>query len=133
MENEKKNYNDNKIIYFYFCLCDQKEKRHQNTVVSVGLGTKKFNIVSNNHGSKRVIFPFSTGNTLFEQIWSKKNQNCQFKLKLDTYNHFHNILRLFDVLSNFPFTSSETVDSLKHKHGTQELPHELPKDFRQGF
>ena len=24
------------------------------------------------------------------------------------YNHFHNILRLFDVLPNFPFTTSET-------------------------
>ena len=23
-----------------------------------------------------------------------------------TYNHFHNILRLLDVLSNFPFTTS---------------------------
>ena len=25
-----------------------------------------------------------------------------------SYNHFHNILRHFDVLSNFPFTTSET-------------------------
>ena len=25
-----------------------------------------------------------------------------------TYNHFHNILRLFDVLPNFPFTANET-------------------------
>ena len=25
------------------------------------------------------------------------------------YNHFHNILRLFDVLTNFPFTTSETM------------------------
>ena len=24
-------------------------------------------------------------------------------------NHFHNILRLFDVLPNFPFTKSETM------------------------
>ena len=24
-------------------------------------------------------------------------------------NHFHNILRLFDVLPNFPFTASETM------------------------
>ena len=30
--------------------------------------------------------------------------------KLDKiYNHFHNILRLFDVLPNFPFTISETM------------------------
>ena len=26
-----------------------------------------------------------------------------------TYNHFHNILRLLDVLPNFPFTASETM------------------------
>ena len=25
------------------------------------------------------------------------------------YNHSHNILRLFDVLPNFPFISSETM------------------------
>ena len=28
---------------------------------------------------------------------------------LGSYNHFHNILRLFDVLPNFPFTTSETM------------------------
>ena len=26
-----------------------------------------------------------------------------------TLNHFHNILRLFDVLPNFSFTTSETI------------------------
>ena len=26
-----------------------------------------------------------------------------------TYNRFHNIMRLFDVLLNFPFTASETM------------------------
>ena len=29
--------------------------------------------------------------------------------KQETYNHFHNILRLFNVLRNFPFTTSETM------------------------
>ena len=28
---------------------------------------------------------------------------------LVSYSHFHNILRLFDVLPNFPFTTSETM------------------------
>ena len=28
---------------------------------------------------------------------------------LETFNHFQNILRLFDVLTNFPFTASETM------------------------
>ena len=27
-----------------------------------------------------------------------------------TYNQFHNILRLFDVLLNFPYTTNETMD-----------------------
>ena len=30
-------------------------------------------------------------------------------MKFGTYNYFHNILRLFDVLPNFPFTTSETM------------------------
>ena len=30
-------------------------------------------------------------------------------MALKTYNQFHNILRLFDVLLNFPFTTSETM------------------------
>ena len=29
-----------------------------------------------------------------------------------TKNHFHNILRLFNVLSNFPFTTSESIARL---------------------
>ena len=27
----------------------------------------------------------------------------------DSYNHFHNILKVFDVLTIFPFTASETM------------------------
>ena len=29
--------------------------------------------------------------------------------EIKSYNHFHNILRLFDVLTNFPFIASETI------------------------
>ena len=39
-----------------------------------------------------------TGNTTFGF--------CNFKV---VCNHFHNILRLFDVLPNFPFSTSETM------------------------
>ena len=31
------------------------------------------------------------------------------KQKVNTFNQFHNILRLFEVLPNFPFTTSETM------------------------
>ena len=43
-----------------------------------------------------------------------------------SYNHFHNILRLFDLLPNFPFTTGETMgDNVMY-----ELPHELPRDLK---
>ena len=46
-------------------------------------------------------------------------------------NHFHNILRLFYVLPNFPFTTSEKQWAIiTYKHGIYELPHELPNDLR---
>ena len=49
-----------------------------------------------------------------------------------TYNQFHNILRIFDVLPNFPFSTSESHARLRisYKRGTYELPHELPNDIR---
>ena len=36
------------------------------------------------------------------------HQKSDFRT-LVNYNHFHNILRLFDVLPNLPFTTSETM------------------------
>ena len=38
----------------------------------------------------------------------QKNVNQARVLNIQIYNHFHNILRLFDVLPNFPFTPCET-------------------------
>ena len=46
------------------------------------------------------------------------------------YNHFHNILRLFDVLPNFPLTTSETMRNFNYKHGKYEMPHKLLNDLR---
>ena len=37
------------------------------------------------------------------------NQNISLVKQNVIHNHFHNILRLFDVLPNFPFTTSETM------------------------
>ena len=38
-----------------------------------------------------------------------------------TYNQFHNILRLIDVLPSFPFTRGETMrDIITYKHGIYE-------------
>ena len=49
---------------------------------------------------------------------------------LETYNQFHNILRLFDALANFSFTTSERCASITYKHGMYELPRELTNDLR---
>ena len=46
----------------------------------------------------------------------------------ESFNQFLNILRLFDVLPNFPFTKSECT-IITCKHGIYELPHELPTDL----
>ena len=35
--------------------------------------------------------------------------NIMLKIRQGDYHHFHNIFRLFDVLPNFPYTTSETM------------------------
>ena len=44
------------------------------------------------------------------------------EVTMTSYNHFHNIFRLFDVLPNFPY--------ITYKDGINELPHDLPHDLR---
>ena len=39
----------------------------------------------------------------------ESNKKARDRDMQSTYNHFHNILRLFDVLPNFPFTTSKTM------------------------
>ena len=56
--------------------------------------------------------------------------SIKYTYLLCTYNQFHNTLKLFDVLPNFPFTASETMIVITYKHGMYELPHELPNDLR---
>ena len=41
------------------------------------------------------------------QVFIRANLHLEFWL--NDHNHFHNILRLFDVLPNFRFTTSETM------------------------
>ena len=40
-----------------------------------------------------------------------------------TYNQFHNILRLFDVLVNFLSPQVKRLAIVTYKHGPFELPH----------
>ena len=47
-----------------------------------------------------------------------------------TCNHFHNILRPFDVLPNFLFTTSETWYISTYKHDMYDLSHELQNNLR---
>ena len=51
--------------------------------------------------------------------------------KLAGLQFLHKILRIFDVLPNVPFTTSETMrDHYFYKHGIYNLPHELTNDLR---
>ena len=45
-------------------------------------------------------------------------------------NHGDNILRLFDVLPNFFSPQVKRCAIIAYKHGTYELPNELPNDLR---
>ena len=72
---------------------------------------------------------FDPKDSFWGHIRSKKNQNCLLKLKFGTYNHFYNILRLFDVLPNFHFITSWAI--ITYKHGVSDFPHQLPNNFRR--
>ena len=61
-------------------------------------------------------------------ILSKQTFNFDFVSGI--YNQFHNVLRLFDVLPNFPFTTSGTMSVITYKHGIYKLAHELPNELR---
>ena len=41
-------------------------------------------------------------------IKEKFSKDLKTKKSLSNYNHNHNIMRIFDVLPNFPLTTSET-------------------------
>ena len=51
---------------------------------------------------------YSTSWSILKPSYLAINNNDN-KNNIATYNQFHNILRLFDVLPNFPLTTSETM------------------------
>ena len=55
---------------------------------------------------------------------------CVLHKNTKTYNHFHNILRLFDVLPNFLSPQAKRCTIITYKHGIHELPHELLNNLR---
>ena len=61
--------------------------------------------------SKYVILAIllSYNQRLLEQLVSAARCSTFINVNM-SYNHFQNILRFFDVLLNFPFTTSETMD-----------------------
>ena len=44
---------------------------------------------------------------------------------MKTYNHFHDILRLFDVLPNFILRQVKQLTIITYKYSIYELLHEL--------
>ena len=62
-----------------------------------------------------------------------ENFSDELVFHIYSYNQGNNIVGLFDVLPDFPFTTSETkcnIISNKHKQGVYELLHELLNDLR---
>ena len=91
----------------WFFVQRQAWPKNQNSPFKLKFGT----MTNSNQQNSMVVFAFSVLDWK-HRFWAKfgpKNQNCQFKLKFGSYNQFHNILRFFNVLSNFPFTTSETM------------------------
>ena len=54
---------------------------------------------------------------------------CVLQLFL-SHNLFHNILRLFDILPSFRFTTVKWSSIISNKHGIYDLSHELPNDLK---
>ena len=46
------------------------------------------------------------------------------------HNHFHNILRLSNVLPNFALTTVKGCAIIIYKHSIYDLSHKLPNDLR---
>ena len=66
----------------------------------------------------------------FEPQFEFLNAYKKFNANTNIYNQFHKVLRLFDALPNFSFTTSETMAIITYKYGIYELPHKLPNDLR---
>ena len=75
------------------------------------------------------LFLFSSGN-VFGDKFGPKSQNCQFKVKLGTYNLGHNILKFYNVSVPIRLTTSKgnVISSIRNL--VYELPHELPNNLR---
>ena len=57
-------------------------------------------------------------------------QNDNHNFFAGNFNHGHNILRLFGLLPNFPFTTSKTKSIISNKPGIYELSNKLPNNLR---
>ena len=55
-----------------------------------------------------------------------------FQAEFTIYNHFHNILRPFDVLKSFFSPQVKRCAIITYKHGIYELSRELPNNLRPG-
>ena len=70
----------------------------------VGPRAEKFSIVSND---PKVRFFCFKPPIHFLAKFGPTIQNFLFKVKFGTYNYFHHVLSPFNVLPNFPITTSE--------------------------
>ena len=88
------------ICYYKCCIQPKHEDHHRSTLLRIR-DIPKYSNASKN------FFPLLSF-SLFLQLAFYNYLFSIFTLSW-FYNHFHNILRLFDVLPNFLFTKSETI------------------------
>ena len=118
------------VSHSHFCItmflndnfgCNKIRQIRPRGSKNMTLNLRIFLLVYSNTNLSAVVF----------QLTSRTFQYVSLILKESfTYNHFHNISRLFDVLPNFLFPANETMASITYKHSIYDLPHELQNDLR---
>ena len=77
---------------------------------------------------------FSPAASSFSKKATKKSKNCYCSINSSSINNdFHNILRLFDVLPNFSFVTSETMRDQYLYHEKDKVNSRLDKTALNKF
>ena len=82
---------------------------------------------------KLIILIFGTKFPQKGYFWSeteKLNIMIKFNIFELAFNHFHGILRLFDVLPNFHFPHAKRCAIITYENDIYELPQEMTNDFK---
>ena len=74
-------------------------------------------IIGGSLNDRRIISKFGENAAFIFESYNKELKSFGYFNIFRTYNHFHNILRLFGVLPSFPFITSETMRDIRRYIG----------------